>query len=615
MKKIILLITLMFMLPLSVSAYDSGYQIDSYDVNIKVNEDNTLDIEEKIIANFKENRHGIIRSIPKTNEVKRADGSTETNHVKISDISVNEEYETSIENGNLSIKIGNANRTITGPKEYIIKYKYSLSKDKSKDFDELYFNIIGSQWDTYISKVTFNITMPKDFDESKVGFSSGFYGQIGTNRINYTVNNNVISGNYNAVLAPNNALTIRVELDEGYFVYPQKSIFYYIFTFLMPIIFVVIAFYWWVKYGKDEKPVETVEFYPPENYSSLEIGFLYRGQLDSKDVISLLISLANKGYLKIEDTSKEKKGIFSKKSDYIFFIKQKEYDGDNAGEKIFFNDLFKHAGSDGKTVKLSDLEQTFYTTIPAVLSTVDNKEYSKKIFESNTKSKTILICLMIFIVILFNIVLPVLEYSGMEFIVFAATLIFGFLFSLFFLISQKTNIIMKIFGVLFSMSFIAFPIITIIPEMDSSLMFTIVYGSIFILILLGLALFMPKRNKYGVEILGRIKGFKNFLETAEKPQLEAQVEKNPTYFYDILPYTYVLGVSDKWMKNFEGITLEPPMWYSGYVTFNMTEFSTSINNTISSAQFAMTSSPSSSGSSGGGGFSGGGSGGGGGSSW
>jgi len=274
MKKIILLITLMFMLPLSVSAYDSGYQIDSYDVNIKVNEDNTLDIEEKIIANFKENRHGIIRSIPKTNEVKRADGSTETNHVKISDISVNEEYETSIENGNLSIKIGNANRTITGPKEYIIKYKYSLSKDKSKDFDELYFNIIGSQWDTYISKVTFNITMPKDFDESKVVFSSGFYGQIGTNRINYTVNNNVISGNYNAVLAPNNALTIRVELDEGYFVYPQKSIFYYIFTFLMPIIFVVIAFYWWVKYGKDEKPVETVEFYPPENYSILEIGFL-----------------------------------------------------------------------------------------------------------------------------------------------------------------------------------------------------------------------------------------------------------------------------------------------------------------------------------------------------
>ena len=66
---------------------------------------------------------------------------------------------------------------------------------------------------------------------------------------------------------------------------------------------------------------------------------------------------------------------------------------------------------------------------------------------------------------------------------------------------------------------------------------------------------MPKRTKYGNEILGKIKGFKKFLETAEKPRLEAMVMENPTYFYDILPYTYVLGVSDKWIKKFETISL------------------------------------------------------------
>ena len=56
---------------------------------------------------------------------------------------------------------------------------------------------------------------------------------------------------------------------------------------------------------------------------------------------------------------------------------------------------------------------------------------------------------------------------------------------------------------------------------------------------------MKKRTEYGIKILGRIKGFKNFLETAEKEKLEEMVEKNPTYFYDILPYTYVLGISNK----------------------------------------------------------------------
>lgn len=41
---------------------------------------------------------------------------------------------------------------------------------------------------------------------------------------------------------------------------------------------------------------------------------------------------------------------------------------------------------------------------------------------------------------------------------------------------------------------------------------------------------MPKRTKYGNELFGKVKGFKRFLETAEKPQLEGLVEQNPEYF-------------------------------------------------------------------------------------
>ena len=41
-----------------------------------------------------------------------------------------------------------------------------------------------------------------------------------------------------------------------------------------------------------------------------------------------------------------------------------------------------------------------------------------------------------------------------------------------------------------------------------------------------------------------------FIETAEKQKLESMVMDNPTYFYDILPFTYALGVSDKWIEKF-----------------------------------------------------------------
>ena len=127
---------------------------------------------------------------------------------------------------------------------------------------------------------------------------------------------------------------------------------------------------------------------------------------------------------------------------------------------------------------------------------------------------------------------------------------------------------------------------------------------------------MPKRSKYGNEILGKTRGFKRFLKTAEKPQLEALVNKNPEYFYDILPYTYALGVSKKWMKQFETIGLKAPNWYAGYSEFNMYEFNNSMRTTMRTAQSAMTSNQntSSTSSDSGGGFSGG-SGGGGGGSW
>ena len=110
--------------------------------------------------------------------MERLDGTTEKNRVQISNVTVNNTYTTTRENGNYVIQIGSANKTLTGSSSYVIKYRYNLGKDKTKDYDELYFNIIGTDWDTVIGNITFTIDLPKDFDETKVGFSSGSYGQL-----------------------------------------------------------------------------------------------------------------------------------------------------------------------------------------------------------------------------------------------------------------------------------------------------------------------------------------------------------------------------------------------------------------------------------------------------
>ena len=135
-----------------------------------------------------------------------------------------------------------------------------------------------------------------------------------------------------------------------------------------------------------------------------------------------------------------------------------------------------------------------------------------------------------------------------------------------------------------------------------------------IIVLCVIRFLMPKRTSMGNELLGKIRGFKTFLETAEKDKLEMLVETNPEYCYEILPYAYVLGVSSKWMEKFESLGLEPPNWYHGPSGMNNSSFNDFMNSGMSSVASSMSSSPNSSGSSGGG-SAGGGAGGGGGGAW
>lgn len=619
------------------------YVIDKYNVNIKVNENNTLDITETIVAYFSDKRHGLYRTIPLKNELNRADGTKTINKVQISNVSVNDEYQTSRENNKYVIQIGSANQTILGEKTYIIKYTYNIGKDKINDYDELYFNIIGPEWDTVIGNVSFIVTMPKEFDQSKIGFTSGKVGST-NNNVEYNVTRNTIRGSYNGILNKGDGLTIRCELPEGYFINARYDISLIdILMFLVPIIGVLLSFILWFKFGRDDDVIETVEFYPPEGFNSLEVGFLYKGKAEKKDVTSLLIYLANKGYIRISEI--EEKYLFTTTKGFKI-TKLKEYDGNNLSEELFLEGLFKDAsinneisedGVEELTENLGEvtsntLQNSFYMTMAEILSNVNKKENKNQIFEKTASSKNIFIILMIIAAYCIITIPPVLAYGESNVLVFALLfpgIGFTIMFSMLLNASQtiyvngrptRSKIWPILFALIWGLGFGGIPWATIMLPILLENMFLFVSYMIGLGCILGMLIFLkylPKRTKYGNQILGKLKGFKNFLETAEKENLEAMVEKEPSYFYNILPYTYVLNVSDKWIKKFEAISIMPPTWYDSNEEFNLLDFSTFMDSTMISAEAAMSSSPSDSSSSGssGGGFSGGGSGGGGGSSW
>ncbi len=125
---------------------------------------------------------------------------------------------------------------------------------------------------------------------------------------------------------------------------------------------------------------------------------------------------------------------------------------------------------------------------------------------------------------------------------------------------------------------------------------------------------MSKRTPYGTKQYGKVLGLKKFIEEAEIEELEMLVHDDPKYFYDVLPYAYVLGISDTWSKKFESIAIPEPEWYSSTTPFNPYIFNRNMTYYMNQTTNSMTSrpAPTYSGGKGGGSFGGGFGGGGGG---
>ena len=406
-------------------------------------------------------------------------------------------------------------------------------------------------------------------------------------------------------------VTVRLELPEGYFVKTDTTPWLAWIAIALGIVSVFIAFFMWWFIGRDDPVVETIEYHAPDGMNCLELAFAYKGHATNQDVIPLLIELARQGYLSI--SCENKKG-----TDFSITLIRSSYEGTKENERLFFDGLKKIAA--GPVIHKSDLKDRFYKTPEAILKTINTPENKTKLFHSNSLNKGWILWVLAVVVFGFAYFLPGYQYSydWLE-VGFGLMSIGVFGVSIYMLCAdtrQKLSLLIGAFLLLLSIGLSYLFVWIPVTYADRFYQLACIVSYIICAILVFFSAFLTKRTPYGTEILGRIRGFKRFLETAEKERLEMLVEENPDYFYEILPYTYVLNVSDKWVKNFKSIACEPPSWYTNDNDsyFDIIAFQHIMNSTIASASNSMTSSPESASSSGGG-FSGGGSGGGGGGAW
>ena len=334
---------------IGTTAFAENFYIKNYNVDIVVNKNKQATVVETIDTCFTNASHGIIRSIP-------------SKDATISGIIVyGENYSVFNENSGINIKIGNADAYVEGDKTYKIRYDYNYHDNKN----EFYHNIIGTEWTVPIEHVSFKITLPEPINPEEAGLSIGAHGTKGFNGgAEYSVNGNIITGETQRVLEAHEGITFRTPVPDGYF---NK---YYnwanIITLSLIILLTVISFFTWFTVGKEYRVIPVVSFELPKNVKNVfEADAFFHNATTRTGIVALIMELANKGYLKIEQN--KDKFIFRKlkNTDDLFYI-----------EKLLLNSMF----SNKDVVSEEELEYSrdFYGTCENILATnYDEKMYEK----------------------------------------------------------------------------------------------------------------------------------------------------------------------------------------------------------------------------------------------
>lgn len=622
----------------TANADEGGYTIKDYHVDALLQKNNVLEITETIRVHFSQERHGIYRNIPKHMYVNRdtspnLDGSSSRvmdYSNKIKKLKIDDwDYDTEHENGNYVIRIGDEDTTVTGDQTYRISYRYVMPDDRITNSDFLFYSVLGSSWNTSIRHFTFALSFEKALPEEAQAALQIYSGKLGEDEnalhVMYDVSSKEITGEAYDI-GPKQAITIFTNLPQGYFEGARKTTpLPFRITLVLTIVFALFILA--VEFLKRDRPVvQTIEFHPPEGMSSAEVGTIVDESVDDIDLMSLLPWWADQGYLLMEEVP-DKKGRTGKHGHFCLHLLKPLPEDAPKYQKKLFKALFP---KDAETADLSNLQQNFAKKFDAA------KNQLKTIYSGEKRLSTGLatgICLLTILCIAYTLALgfssQVSLVTHLPFgIVSGVALLFYGIVRLCLrgrdpLRKSGGWIALSVYGLC---TWILVMIMTFLccgPDSFLSTIPLLAVGCVTTLSVVNVAKLIHF-SAYKREMMGKLLGLRQFIQTAELPQLKMLVDENPSYYYGVLPYAMAFGMMDDWAKRFEGMTIPEPDWYqcNDHTMFTLLYLNHQMNHhiekpiqdiKIEAAAAEMKAASSS--SSVGGGFSGGGAVGGGGGSW
>src|SRR5262249_53772667 len=236
------------------------------------------------------------------------------------------------------------------------------------------------------------------------------------------------------------------------------------------------------------------------------------------DTPASLVDLAVRGYLTIEEHTKERMMGLYKDKDYSFILNKPfaTWSALKPHEYSLLQGLFP-AGAEGDTTSMHDLENRFYKNLPTIKSSI---------FESLVTHG---------------------YYKRRPDTVRSSYIAMGFI----------GGLVMVFGGVWLS------------EQLGQQPTAFIIAGVLSGLIICGFGWFMPAHTEQGTRALEKVHGFEDFLVHVESDRFNRMI-KTPEMFEKFLPFAMALGVEKNWSKAFQDIVKEPPNWYRGAPGFGPT---------------------------------------------
>jgi uncharacterized membrane protein len=544
--------------------------IQHFDDEVVVGEDGTIDVTETIEARFiGENWHGLYRSIPV--EYTNPQGLNYTlliDHISATDSNGNAlKYEQNRENRYAKFKIYIPNAD-DSTHTVVFHYRVLDALRFFEDHDELYWNVTGNDWEVPIEFASAHITMPAGVTGLHAVAYTGAVGSRAQEAV-VEVTDNAVDIHTTRPLSFHEGLTAVAGFDKG-FVHPPSGAAKFVqflrsnTPLLIPIgAFFVMFWLWWTRGRGPARQVIAVQYEPPDKLTPGECGTLVDNEAAMRDITATLVDLAVKGYMTIEQKDESHLLGLSHSKEYIFHLKKlpAEWTAARPHEQQMLAAVFDNGAT--TDVKLSDLQNHFYTQLPGIRDSIFQALMSDNYYlhRPDTVRQGYIGA---------GLTIAVLALAGNVFLARVS----GIASATWVIAGIASGLVICVFGY-----------------------------------------FMSARTVTGQRALEKVLGFEDFLGRTQKDQID-RLEKTPELFEKYLPYAMALHVEKKWVQAFSGIAMQPPNWYQGsYGSGFMPYLLVSDLNMMSmQAGSTMASSPRSSGGSGfgGGGGAGGGFGGGGG---